>query len=372
MATTSAERHLRKFVDEVYGEPASEDPLGVLGPLYTALRKEVSFSSGTFLHFNPSDWTVSAPYTHDIGPDLMQTYTDHYCRLDPYRIQLPNLKHPNQVARMSDFVDVDQVFRGEFGEAMRRAGYFHCMAMVPFVRGSPVGAFGVQRPRSKHDFDRKEQEVFQWFVFQAAKAMDYRRLVARLHRVDPATMIVAPSERRVLALTEGTRALLADLPEGSMLTVPSDSQHCCLCLVGAKTNSVRSVELDPESLLGSAAIANLSFNTVPDLTDAKVRFAPGNAQGRALVLIEPIEGVDHARGKLSGFGLTPRQEQVAVLLVLRKGLKEIARTCGISVNTAKEYVADVYERLDVHSRAAFLAKLTGVASAGGRRTASLG
>ena len=70
--------------------------------------------------------------------------------------------------------------------------------------------------------------------------------------------------------------------------------------------------------------------------------------------------------------LTPRLAQMVLLLVLDKGLKEIARTCGISVNTAKEYVADVYERLDVHTRAAFLAKITGVANVSASRTGTRG
>lgn len=144
-----------------------------------------------------------------------------------------------------------------------------------------------------------------------------------------------------------------------MLSVPPDSQHACLWQLTGKTYAVRSVDLDPESLLNLPAVANLSFNTAPALTDRKVRFSPASAQHRALILIEPVEGVDQVRGKLSGFGLTPRQEQVALLLVLGKGIKEIARTCGISLNTAKEYVADVYQRLDVHTRGAFLAKLTG-------------
>jgi DNA-binding CsgD family transcriptional regulator len=51
-----------------------------------------------------------------------------------------------------------------------------------------------------------------------------------------------------------------------------------------------------------------------------------------------------------------------MLVVLGKGPKDIGRACGISVSTAKEYVADVYERLGVHTRTGFLARLTGAAN----------
>lgn len=359
MGTSTPERHLRNFLDEVCGEAADADSLGVLGPLFAALRKQLSLSSGLFIRIDPSDWRVTVPYAYEIAPDVMRGYMEHYYRLDPFSAQLTNLKRPNEVVLLSDIVDVEHLIRGEFGEGMRLAGFFHAMAIVPFVRGVPLGAVAVHRPRHYPDFGPNERALFRWFVSHAARVMDYRHLVSRLSQPDPATMVVAPGERRVLALTEEARSLLHALPDGKVLSLPPDPQHACLWQFGGKTYAVRSVGLGPESVLNSAAIANLSFNTASALTDRTVRFSPVSSQHRALIMIEPVEGVDQVRGKLSGFGLTPRQEQVALLLVLGKGIKDIARTCEISLNTAKEYVADVYQRLDVHTRGAFVAKMTG-------------
>ena len=160
MATTSAERHLRNFMDEVYGEPAGADPLGVLGPLFATLKKQFSFASGLFVRFDPSDWSIAVPYTHDIDPDVMRAYAEHYYLLDPYRVHLTNLQRPNEVIRMSDFVNVKHVSQGEFGDAMRMLDYFHAMAMVPFVRGVPMGAVAVHRPQRQADFGEKERSCF--------------------------------------------------------------------------------------------------------------------------------------------------------------------------------------------------------------------
>lgn len=125
---------------------------------------------------------------------------------------------------------------------------------------------------------------------------------------------------------------------------------------------VRGMDLLPDLILSTGAIGNLSLNAATDFTRARLRFAPGSTQRRALVLIEPLEQAVQARGKLSGFGLTPRQEAVVLLLAHGKGVKDLARACGISANTAKEHVADVYHRLGVHSREALLARLTGATS----------
>lgn len=372
MATTRAERHLRSFIDEVYGEAAGVDPLGVLAPLFAALKKQFSFASGLFVRFDPSDWTIAVPYTHEIDAALMEAYAEHYYLLDPYRVHLTNLQRPNEVIRMSDFVDVERVMQGEFGEAMRMLDYFHAMAMVPFVRGVPMGAVAVHRPRRQADFGEKERRLFRWFVSHATRAMDYRHLVARLRQPDPATMVVDLPERRILALTNEARAVLEAMPAGMGIALPSDPDRTCLLLSDGHAYAVRSTDLSPQSLWNVPASAPLDFNTAPDLTERRVRVSPEDPRKRVLVVLEPIENADAARSKLSGLGLTPRLAQVALLLVLRKGLKEIARTCGISVNTAKEYVADVYERLDVHTRAAFLAKITGVANVSASRTGTRG
>ena len=122
-------------------------------------------------------------------------------------------------------------------------------------------------------------------------------------------------------------------------------------------------DLEPGCRRPRCEVGNLSRNAATEFTRSRLRFVPGNTRRRALVLIEPLEQAVQARGKLSGFRLTPRQEEVVVLLLAHgKGVRDIARACGISANAAKEHVADVYHRLGEHSREALLARLTGTTS----------
>lgn len=366
MIPRTPEYQQRAFVDRIYGEAVGGDPLAVLPILFDALRAQVPLSGGAYVRFDPSDWTVSVPYMHEIDPEVVRGISERYCRLNPYRIHLPHLKRPNEVVRMSDFIDVEDVFRGEFGEAMRLVDCFHCMAMVSLVRGKPLGAFSVHRPRSSRDFERAEQTAFRWFVAHAAKAIDYRRVLARLACPDPAALVISPAERKVLAMTEEAQRLLAGAADAGPLPLPACSGDLQVWSIGGKTYGAHRVALHPDSLLNSPETAGLSFNPVSPLGAAGLRFAPADAAGRALVLIEPLDAADLARVRLAGLSLPHRKEQVALLIVLGKSTKEIARTCGISLNTAKEYVADLYERLDVHSRAAFLGKLMGTAAEVGR------
>lgn len=358
MIPITPEYQQRAFVDRVYDDSVEGDPLDVLPMLFEALRTQVSFASGTYVRFDPLDWTVSVPYMHEIEAEVVRGISERYCRLNPYRIHLPHLKHPNEVVRMSDFVDVKQVFRGEFGEAMRLVGCFHCMAMVPLVRGMPLGAFSVHRPGTSTDFAEEEQAAFRWFVGHAAKAIDYRRALARLRRPDPAALVISPAQRRVVALTEEAQLLLARAGDSDPLPLPACSGDLQVWSISGKAYAVHRIALHSESLLNSSETADLSFIPSSRLTEARLRFAPADTAARALVLLDRLDAAELARERLAALGLSRRKEQVALLMVLGKGTKEIARTCGISLNTAKEYVADVYQRLDVHSRTAFLRRVT--------------
>jgi len=55
-------------------------------------------------------------------------------------------------------------------------------------------------------------------------------------------------------------------------------------------------------------------------------------------------------------GLSPRMRHVMLLLLSGGSRKEIAAELSISIHTANEYVADVYARLGVHSRAELMSR----------------
>ena len=53
--------------------------------------------------------------------------------------------------------------------------------------------------------------------------------------------------------------------------------------------------------------------------------------------------------------LTPRQKEIALLLIDGKSNRDIAETCGISVATVKDHVHAILQRLNLPSRSAVMA-----------------
>jgi DNA-binding CsgD family transcriptional regulator len=84
---------------------------------------------------------------------------------------------------------------------------------------------------------------------------------------------------------------------------------------------------------------------------------------KVLALVERIaREVLDARALAKRYDLTKREIETAQLL--RQGLatREMATLLGISVNTVRRHVEQIFLKLDVHSRTAAVARLTGAAS----------
>ncbi len=63
------------------------------------------------------------------------------------------------------------------------------------------------------------------------------------------------------------------------------------------------------------------------------------------------------RKRLARYRLSPREKEVVFLLLRGYSNKEIASHCGLSVETVKEYLKNVYHKVGAHKRTALLAHL---------------
>jgi DNA-binding NarL/FixJ family response regulator len=100
-------------------------------------------------------------------------------------------------------------------------------------------------------------------------------------------------------------------------------------------------------------LLNEMRGTIDELRELKGRLLSRNSQP-----YEPDRGTSPEElGKK--FGLTRREAEVAVLLVLGRSNQAIARELKISSHTARHHTQRVLSKLEVHSRAEAGAKLRG-------------
>jgi len=100
--------------------------------------------------------------------------------------------------------------------------------------------------------------------------------------------------------------------------------------------------IDPNALSSLAALSEQGIRLTLDLDASRKLGAP-------LVIARDGPGLDLS-------SLTPRQQEVALLVATGLSNKAIARALGLSVATVKDHVHAIFTRLGLTSRAALIAK----------------
>jgi DNA-binding CsgD family transcriptional regulator len=78
---------------------------------------------------------------------------------------------------------------------------------------------------------------------------------------------------------------------------------------------------------------------------------------KSIILLEPLPTWDELKSKLSHFGLSRRQEEIAVLVMQGLSNHEISNRLCIAKQTVKDHIRDIFEKAKVHHRIELAAKV---------------
>ena len=125
-----------------------------------------------------------------------------------------------------------------------------------------------------------------------------------------------------------------------MLTIFDDSRHVL------------------DAICAGASGYLLKKNLSDHLPDAIRQVMQGGAPmspGIARMVIQNMQE-QAARPAAPDYGLTAREKEILAQLSKGKGLKMIAADCGISIDTVRTHIKNMYEKLQVHSQAEAVSK----------------
>jgi DNA-binding CsgD family transcriptional regulator len=83
----------------------------------------------------------------------------------------------------------------------------------------------------------------------------------------------------------------------------------------------------------------------------------GAARGHVGVIIEPAPPGEIAEFMLTGYRLTSREKEIAMLLAHGRASKDIAHALQMSMHTVRDHVKAVLDKVGVHTRAELIARL---------------
>ncbi len=336
--------------------------------LFPALRNLIPFSSGIFMPVNDATLELQNGLCFDCDPVSMETYLAHYAPQDPYVQREPSAALLNRTVRLSDVIPAAELARNEFSEFMRQVPYHDALANLTGMALQPVAVISVHRQRHERRFCADEQWILDRIGPHLAHAITLRKQMnVPGQRVETGILVFGATGRALHLNTAARRMLGTAPPEALLSALPAH---------GSSVISLASQCFRLSRMPWTAASLLQRFTTVEAAVDPvgcraanedpveRWSVATRKRAGAVIALLQPFrQRIDLIR-RLATYGLSPRQQEVAVWALRGLGNGEIARGIFISEQTVKEHCQEIYFRVGVKTRAEFLAKVLGSRGAG--------
>jgi DNA-binding CsgD family transcriptional regulator len=348
----------RLLIERLFDIASIRDERTAVTMAYEDISRLLPFSTAIYVPISAAGWTLSASDQVLVHPRPDEVCGETHWHLDPWVRYLACLRAPNRALRLADAAPAASLRGWEGSAVLREVSFFRALGCTPFVRGLPIGVFSIARCRAEADFDESERRDFEWLAMQLARGLDYRRSVLHCTRGSAeAGAIVLAANARPLSINDEARRLLHELPRERTFAVPAAFGRARVWLCGRRAIAVHRAYLPAGSLL---ALLGADHAPPAELDASFDRILlPGPGERPSVVCLEPLEHASRVGARLAGHGFSPRQEQIAALLLGGYSAREIAAACGIAAVTAKEYVTAVYRKVGARDRAEFVSFMAG-------------
>jgi DNA-binding CsgD family transcriptional regulator len=354
---------LLKIIEMAY---AAADDGEVVRSVFTALRELMSFQSGVFMPVNPDTLELQQGLCFDCSAPDMETYLAHYAPLDPFVLRQPSPAVPNQTMLFSDVITSRELGRSEFSEFMRKVPYHHALGILTGVAQQPVAVFSVHRQQHERDFCADDQAIFDCIGPHMARAITLRHQVKDPEQRAETGILVLGATGNALFLNTPARRFLCTTPP-QMILAALPAQGSVVIKLGSQCFRLSRMPWATASLLRRFAMEDAAADPMEGLRtdeDPIERWSGATRQraGTIIAVLQPFRPRVHLLRRLTHYGLSPRQSEIAVWALRGLANGEIARRLCIGEQTVKEHCQEIYHRVGVHTRVQFLAEVLGTCS----------
>jgi DNA-binding CsgD family transcriptional regulator len=243
---------------------------------------------------------------------------------------------------------------------VRPEGDFHCMIATPFACGADRFHLVVGRPRIKREFDADSRRLLSWMLPQIAEILQLRADLALTRRdLGFATRALNGLQEPVFVVAQdGTVTSLNHA--GQNLIAARDGIRLCVRarLSGGTLSETVKLRSAIQATAAGGGKAFVTLERRPGQDPLHLTLSPlGNPESAVsgvtdvLIVIEAANRTDDGQRVASvarTYGLTRREIDLVTLLTKGATLKDAARTLGLSYNTARGYVRQVFGKTALH------------------------
>jgi DNA-binding CsgD family transcriptional regulator len=269
-------------------------------------------------------------------------------------------KGPSVVVICQELVSDSELLRSEWYDYCQKLDWFHCLGVGVSIGKDLVGGIGFHRPRFGKPYDEADRRKAQFILPHLERALQIQHRIAALTQErDVAFDVMDGLAIGILFVTSDARLLFANrvaeralqsahglsVSRGRLRVQDSRQRDHFERLVGeaAQTSAGNGTKAGGVVSVATASGRRL-FLLVSPFRSMSIGYGP--ALPAAVVLFsDPQAEIATPESALQTlFGLTPAQSRLVIALLEGQSLSQYAQGAGISINTAKTQMRQVFAK----------------------------
>jgi DNA-binding CsgD family transcriptional regulator len=250
--------------------------------------------------------------------------------------------------------------RSEWYDYCQKVDWFHCLGIGVSIGRDLVGGIGFHRPRFDKPYDEADRRKAQFILPHLERALQIQhRIAAVTQERDIALDVVDGLAIGILFVTSDARVLFANRvaertlqradalssSRGCLRIQDSNQRHHFERLVGeaARTSAGNGTKAGGVISVATASGLKLSLLVSP-FRSMSIGYGPA-IPAAVIIFSDPqAPSASPERVLQTLFGFTPAQTRLVMALLGGQGLAQYARSAGISINTAKTQMRQVFAK----------------------------
>lgn len=290
------------------------------------LQRVVPFDGAALIPLDPS--TAHFAYRgHVVFNSPVKTlplFCLYYAPLHPLVGEGFHMKRFNEAMRITEVLPGSHLAETEYSRDFQSLiPMFYEMCAMACSQGDLTAGLCFHRTKRDRDFSDHDKKILNVLMPHLSLALHNINLMQAIALSQGMGLIILGEDGHPLYMNEEAKEALNGNPVEKM---PDSGLGVGPALFRTKTRSYR-------------------IRTVQ-------RFAKKN-----IILLEPLLTGDEIKSKLGHFGLSQRQEEIAVLVMQGLSNEEISNRLCIAKQTVKDHIRDIFEKAKVHHRIELAAKV---------------
>ena len=298
--------------------------------IWESLRNALDLTTGVFIPADreSGDFLLDGAQIFDHPSQYFMEYALHFSTLDPVFSSGWFRSFSNDVTRLSDLVPPDWFDTSPYAQDLLiRAQISHILASNLGFEGYPVGVLRLHRESREKPFTQRDMLFLKLLAPHLSQMIDQFREQS-IPDYSPKTGIMLIQQgQSIFWGNKLAKQIWGDRRAHDFNASGSDLPNII------------------NTSLGAYRVITIPIQALKDTDD------PVSEKIKAqVILLEPFPQKKSTREKLSSLGLSPRQAEIAALVLQGRSNRVVASDLGISEQTVKDHLHDIFNKLKIKSR----------------------